>query len=248
MHVLSPVPDPCDAQPDLPPAARALIMRGLAKEPEDRLPSAAAMADTPARVRGPAGRPPLDAGAAVTPVAAPPMPEPSPAVWSGIRLRRSSRPHADLRPARGAPRRPPPAGRSALPAWALALNGASGDDLRLRLDESDPELRQSADGQGDLDHRSGRVDLDGVPDGRRAHTHVGDLVIDLIAPSGRPERIWSFESGADVDLALDLYQSDPELAGFVGKEAGGAWRLSRSDRGPGDVGTLDRWSLRITGE
>ena len=44
-HVSAPVPDPRRHRPDLPVAARELIRRALAKPPEDRFASAAAMAD-----------------------------------------------------------------------------------------------------------------------------------------------------------------------------------------------------------
>ena len=44
-HVSAPVPDPRHHHPDLPPPAAALIRRALAKAPEDRFASAAAMAD-----------------------------------------------------------------------------------------------------------------------------------------------------------------------------------------------------------
>ena len=45
-HVSAPVPDPRRPRPDLPVAAGDLIRRALAKTPEDRFASAAAMADT----------------------------------------------------------------------------------------------------------------------------------------------------------------------------------------------------------
>jgi serine/threonine protein kinase len=44
-HVSAPVPDPRRHRPDLPVAAGDLIRRALAKAPEDRFASAAAMAD-----------------------------------------------------------------------------------------------------------------------------------------------------------------------------------------------------------
>ena len=83
-HVSSPVPDPRDQVPELPPAAAALIMRSLGKRPEDRFPDGAAMAAALAAAR--AGQYPAGPGEDVTtalpklpprPPAGPPAPPPS---------------------------------------------------------------------------------------------------------------------------------------------------------------------------
>ncbi|MFN8122623.1 MAG: serine/threonine-protein kinase [Thermoleophilia bacterium] len=55
MHIAAPIPDPREFRPDVPPAAAELLMRALAKEPEQRFASAAEMA---ARLRASAGGPP----------------------------------------------------------------------------------------------------------------------------------------------------------------------------------------------
>jgi len=56
-HVSAPVPDPRRHRPDLPVAAGELIRRALAKPPEDRFASAAAMADALAAAEDALGAP-----------------------------------------------------------------------------------------------------------------------------------------------------------------------------------------------
>lgn len=65
-HVDAPVPDPRDHVPDLPGHVAALLMRALAKQPQDRFPSAAAMAAAlSAAAARPAGDPDATAPVAV---------------------------------------------------------------------------------------------------------------------------------------------------------------------------------------
>jgi serine/threonine-protein kinase len=108
-HVSSPVPDPRDQVPELPPPAAALIRRSLGKQPGDRFPDAAAMAGALAATR--AGNDPSAPSEDVTtilpklppqPPAGPPPPPPPPASlrpdprsegtpplpWAGVRAQR----------------------------------------------------------------------------------------------------------------------------------------------------------------
>jgi eukaryotic-like serine/threonine-protein kinase len=104
-HVSSPVPDPRDQVPELPPAAAALIMRSLGKQPGDRFPDAAAMAAALAAAR--AGRDPAAPSQDVT-TALPKLPPQSPAG--------------------------PPSGPPAPPPSAPGLGpGAPGRDPRLEI-------------------------------------------------------------------------------------------------------------------
>jgi serine/threonine-protein kinase len=91
-HVSSPVPDPRDQVPELPPAAAALIMRSLGKQPGDRFPNAAAMAAALGAAR--AGRDPAARSEDVTtalpklppqpPVGPPAPPPPTPGFGPGL--------------------------------------------------------------------------------------------------------------------------------------------------------------------
>ncbi len=86
-HVNQPVPDPAAVRPDLPPDARQIIMRAMAKDPGDRFATAGAMADAlrASAPDGAAGRTGATAGAtrivAATPAGAsahhPPPPAPA---------------------------------------------------------------------------------------------------------------------------------------------------------------------------
>ncbi|HEV8425773.1 MAG TPA: serine/threonine-protein kinase [Actinomycetes bacterium] len=70
-HVSAPVPDPREHRPDLPAAAAELIRKAMAKEPERRFASAAAMADGLA-------------AAAATPVRQAPVSPTPPAPWTAV--------------------------------------------------------------------------------------------------------------------------------------------------------------------
>jgi serine/threonine protein kinase len=80
-HVSAPVPDPREHRPDLPAAAAELIRKALAKEPERRFASAAAMADGLAATAGigVAGNGAPPAGVPQAPVSPTP-----PAPWTAV--------------------------------------------------------------------------------------------------------------------------------------------------------------------
>jgi serine/threonine protein kinase len=77
-HVSGPVPDPLVRRPDLPAPVAALIARALAKDPADRFPSAAAMADALAAARAAGGTAAGGGPTRVLPVAPPAPTAPGP--------------------------------------------------------------------------------------------------------------------------------------------------------------------------
>lgn len=74
------------------------------------------------------------------------------------------------------------------------------------------------------------------------HTWSGDLIVKLTSPAGTEavlhNRTGSGEDDIDRNFPLDV---------FNGEVATGDWTLSVSDNASRDVGTLNRWSLTITG-
>ncbi|MDP7030560.1 MAG: proprotein convertase P-domain-containing protein [Phycisphaerales bacterium] len=94
---------------------------------------------------------------------------------------------------------------------------------------------------GDLD-----VELD------ITHTYIGDLIVDLEAPSGVIVRLHD-RSGGSTDNLNVVYDDDGgalpdgpgELADFVGEIVTGTWTLRVSDNAGADQGSLDAWTLKI---
>lgn len=78
------------------------------------------------------------------------------------------------------------------------------------------------------------------------HTYIGDLVVELRAPSGQTVRLHDRDGGS-IDNLIEVYDSDQgELAQFLGHPITGAWRLSVSDHAGRDIGKLNRWAIRAT--
>ena len=84
------------------------------------------------------------------------------------------------------------------------------------------------------------------------HTYVGDLIIDLEAPTGVVVRLHDRSGGSSDDLHL-TYDDDGgtlpdgpgELSDFVGEIVTGTWTLRLSDNASLDQGSLDAWTLKI---
>lgn len=71
------------------------------------------------------------------------------------------------------------------------------------------------------------------------HTYRGDLIVDLVAPSGAVVSLHAGDGGSADDLVI-LDRALPELSGAP---RGGAWTLRVRDRYAQDTGSLEGWSL-----
>jgi lysyl endopeptidase len=74
---------------------------------------------------------------------------------------------------------------------------------------------------------------------RIAHTYIGDLKVDLVAPNGTVHTLHN-RTGAN---ARNLYRTFTVNAS--GSAANGTWRLRVNDNASGDVGHIDAWSLQF---
>jgi serine/threonine-protein kinase len=118
MHVNEPPRSPREANPEVSEPLDALTLKLLAKDPEDRYPSAAALANDLERIRS--GRSPVDVEAKTTAEMAAPLP-PLPAAPEGRTAKTAVRP--PVSPPTGAPGRGRPRGgpRAALIALLFGL-------------------------------------------------------------------------------------------------------------------------------
>lgn len=84
-----------------------------------------------------------------------------------------------------------------------------------------------------------------------SHTFIGDLVIELISPTGTTVRLHSNGGGADDDL-LGWYPTEltptESLDTLLGESMQGDWQLHVMDVGVFDSGMVNNWCLRLTYE
>jgi subtilisin-like proprotein convertase family protein len=80
------------------------------------------------------------------------------------------------------------------------------------------------------------------------HTYIGDLRIELFAPSGRSAVVHGQLGGSADNLEVSYDSGSPlsPLAGLIGQGMQGTWTLRVADLAAQDTGALNRWSLEIT--
>jgi vibriolysin len=76
------------------------------------------------------------------------------------------------------------------------------------------------------------------------HTWRGDLRVLLVSPAGTQHVVHNLSGGSADDLVI----TDLAIPTFNGQTAAGTWQLKVQDLAGADVGTLDSWSLTITGD
>jgi extracellular elastinolytic metalloproteinase len=78
------------------------------------------------------------------------------------------------------------------------------------------------------------------------HTFIGDLRVELVAPSGQQVVLHDQSGGSDDNLIRSFDSvSSPALATLVGQPAQGNWTLRVRDLAAQDLGKLNRWSLDV---
>lgn len=79
------------------------------------------------------------------------------------------------------------------------------------------------------------------------HTYIGDLRVELVAPSGDKALIHN-QLGGGNDNIINTYDSasHPALAALMGQEVLGDWQLRVADLLGQDIGKFNKWGLEIT--
>lgn len=79
-----------------------------------------------------------------------------------------------------------------------------------------------------------------------AHTFIADLIVELIAPSGKSVTLHNRTGRWKNDLRRSYDKSSvPQLEGLEGEQIQGDWELRIRDLDWLDVGTLEKWSIRV---
>jgi subtilisin-like proprotein convertase family protein len=85
-----------------------------------------------------------------------------------------------------------------------------------------------------------------------SHTYIGDLLIELLSPSGTRVALHNRSGGSANDI-VGTYGEEltpaESLDAFIGEQANlGAWQMDIYDAAGGDTGMLNSWSLIICGQ
>ena len=79
-----------------------------------------------------------------------------------------------------------------------------------------------------------------------SHTYVGDLVVQLRAPSGVAAVLHNRQGGGQNDLQESFEPGSTSALGvLLGQQMAGLWRLEVSDRASADTGRLNSWTLSL---
>jgi subtilisin family serine protease len=79
-----------------------------------------------------------------------------------------------------------------------------------------------------------------------SHTYRGDLFVSLICPDNMVIPLHEGEGGGSDDLNETYdYSNKPTLKQFEGKDVQGIWQLKVVDKWADDIGTLNKWGLKI---
>jgi M6 family metalloprotease-like protein len=78
------------------------------------------------------------------------------------------------------------------------------------------------------------------------HSYQGDLIVELVSPSGRSATLHSLSGGSKDDLRTSYDSaSTPSLAALAGEAIQGNWTLRVRDTATIDTGVLERWTLTL---
>ena len=94
------------------------------------------------------------------------------------------------------------------------------------------EIRQ----QGNIKKITVTVDIN--------HTYIGDLRVELEAPSGQVALLHDQTGGSQRDLR-ETYSSDDSMSMLIGESIQGTWKLHVKDLLRRDTGRLNKWKLEI---
>ena len=76
------------------------------------------------------------------------------------------------------------------------------------------------------------------------HSYIGDLAVELIAPSGDVVKLHQRGGGSGNDLKTTF--EGEILESLIGKSVKGKWKLNAKDFAPKDEGKLNSWNIEVT--
>ena len=133
--------------------------------------------------------------------------------------------------------------------WGLEIEYSSPDRVVEESAQSDVAI-PDADPQGvqssiAIDATGAATDIKVSVD--ISHTYQGDLLVELVAPSGRSATLHNRTGGSKDDLHVTYdVSSAPALAGLIGEAIQGNWMLRVRDLAAVDTGRLENWGLTLS--
>jgi len=120
--------------------------------------------------------------------------------------------------------------------WSLSLDMANSKKSEIFIDDdSDLNSVQTCHQGGKIVSMTGYVNIE--------HSHIGDLVCKLVAPSGKSVTLHNKTGGSQHNLGKNFSEAD--LKDFVGETAKGKWQMEIADKLKGDAGRLVSWGINI---
>ena len=117
---------------------------------------------------------------------------------------------------------------TASPAVTIPDNDATGVDSTIALASSKVTTAVQVD-----------VDI--------THSFIGDLRVELVAPSGQQAVLHNRQGGSQDNLITSFNSaSNPALTPLIGQAVQGTWTLRVSDLAAEDVGKLNKWTLDVS--
>ncbi len=123
-----------------------------------------------------------------------------------------------------------------LEEWTLDLDLANSKKTEVFIDDREDLVSTQVCHQGGkISSMTANINIE--------HSHIGDLVCKLTAPSGKSVTLHDKTGGSKNNLVKTFAAT--ELAAFNGEKAKGKWHMEISDKLKGDAGRLVSWGLNI---
>lgn len=123
-----------------------------------------------------------------------------------------------------------------LEEWTLDLDLANSKKTEIFIDDKEDLVSSQVCHQGGkISSMTANVNIE--------HSHIGDLVCKLTAPSGKSITLHNKTGGSKNNIVKTFSAAD--LTEFTGETAKGKWHMEVSDKLKGDAGRLVSWGLNI---
>ena len=120
--------------------------------------------------------------------------------------------------------------------WTLDLQLEDSKTTEISVtDVSTVTSNQQCDQVGQIIEMSCDIDI--------RHSHIGDLLVELVSPSGKSVVLHD-KAGSSGDNLIKTYNSN-DLKDFIGSTAKGEWSLRINDQMKGDEGRLVEWGVKF---
>ncbi|GLX97413.1 Ig-like domain-containing protein [Herbidospora sp. NBRC 101105] len=128
-------------------------------------------------------------------------------------------------------------------SWKLTLGGPATPSIPTGSNPDDVAITDNATVESPITMSgySGNASTTSTVEVHIAHTYIGDLQVDLVAPDGSTYPLHS-HTGSDTDNIDQTY-----TVNLSSEPINGTWKLRVNDNAGGDTGKIDSWKLTLGG-